>query len=169
MAVKLLKTERLSCPASLFIGRRYTEEDRLHGSFAHKWQEWFDAGHFTALEAQKSLSEHDDAYIGLMRIQNGEFEYWIGMFFPESAAVPPGYASIPIPAGDYGICWIHGSEQGGEIYGEQAHRLCLTGIEQRGWRYLKGGWCFERYNCPRFTSPDENGDVILDYGFALEK
>jgi hypothetical protein len=30
-------------------------------------------------------------------------------------------------------------------------------------------WCaFERYNCPRFTEPDENGDVILDYGILLE-
>ena len=30
-----------------------------------------------------------------------------------------------------------------------------------------GDWCFERYNCPRFTSPDEAGNVILDYGISI--
>ena len=29
-------------------------------------------------------------------------------------------------------------------------------------------WCFERYNCPRFTTPDEKGNVILDYGISIE-
>jgi hypothetical protein len=26
---------------------------------------------------------------------------------------------------------------------------------------------FERYQCPRYTTPDENGNVILDYGIKL--
>ena len=28
-------------------------------------------------------------------------------------------------------------------------------------------WCFERYNCPRYTTPDENGNVILDYAVSI--
>jgi len=27
---------------------------------------------------------------------------------------------------------------------------------------------FELYNCPRFTTPDDKGNVILDYGFYLK-
>lgn len=30
-----------------------------------------------------------------------------------------------------------------------------------------GEWCFERYNCPGFTTPDEQGNVILDYGISI--
>ena len=33
--------------------------------------------------------------------------------------------------------------------------------EEKGW--LPSGWYFERYNCPRYTSPDKKGNVILDY------
>jgi hypothetical protein len=34
-----------------------------------------------------------DAYVGLMRWKEGEpFEYWIGVFCPESAAAPEGYS-----------------------------------------------------------------------------
>ena len=29
-------------------------------------------------------------------------------------------------------------------------------------------WCFERYNCPRFTTPDEKGNVILDYALSVK-
>ncbi|MCI8440938.1 MAG: hypothetical protein HFG27_00185 [Provencibacterium sp.] len=104
-----------------------------------------------------------------MYIQIGEFEYWIGLLFPEDTAVPPGYHSVAIAAGDYGICYIYGSEQNGDIYGEQPHCLCPDSLREHGWRYRQGGWVFERYNFPRFTTPDESGNVILDYGFAMEE
>ncbi len=29
-------------------------------------------------------------------------------------------------------------------------------------------WFFERYGCPRFTVPDEKGNVILDIGFFVK-
>ena len=32
----------------------------------------------------------------------------------------------------------------------------------------QGDWCFERYNCPRFTTSDAQGCVTLDYGIAVE-
>ena len=35
--------------------------------------------------------------------------------------------------------------------------------------WWENDWCFERYNCPRFTSPDNNGNIILDYGISIEK
>lgn len=167
MAAKLLKTERFSLPASRFIGRRYTGSDRQNETFGHLWQEWFEKELFPPLEALGSLAEHGGAYAGLMRPQNGELEYWIGMFFPEQTAVPPGYESAAAAAGDFALCYIYGNEQNGEIYGEQPHRLCLASIAEHGWRYQEGGWFFERYSCPRFTAPDEAGNVILDYGFAL--
>jgi hypothetical protein len=35
--------------------------------------------------------------------------------------------------------------------------------------WWENDWCFERYNCPGFTTPDNNGNVILDYGISIEK
>ena len=29
-------------------------------------------------------------------------------------------------------------------------------------------WCFERYVCPRFTDPDEQGNVILDMCYYVK-
>jgi len=30
-------------------------------------------------------------------------------------------------------------------------------------------YCIERYACPRFTTPDENGQIILDIVFFVEQ
>ena len=50
----------------------------------------------------------------------------------------------------------------------EAHRLCLDELTRHGWTRVEDGWCFERYNCPRFPPPDADGRVILDYGFSVK-
>ncbi len=92
-----------------------------------------------------------------------EFEYWIGMFFPENTKVPAGYMYTDINSGDVGTCWIYGNEDNGEIYGQEAHDMCMAKIKEEGWQVSKDSCFFERYNCPRFTTPDDKGKVILDY------
>lgn len=74
---------------------------------------------------------------------------------------------IDIPAGDIGICWIYGNESTGELYGIEPHNACVKKIEEQGWKVAENSWFFERYQCPRFTTPDEKGNVILDYCFYL--
>lgn len=49
------------------------------------------------------------------------------------------------------------------------HNMCLEALKAQGLKRKEYDWCFKRYNCPRFTTPDENGDVILDYGIAIEE
>ena len=49
------------------------------------------------------------------------------------------------------------------------HNMCLNELSLRGYKRREDSWCLERYNCPRFTTPDENGDIILDYAIAIEK
>jgi len=29
-------------------------------------------------------------------------------------------------------------------------------------------WCMELYNCPRFTEPDAQGNIILDYYIPID-
>ena len=49
------------------------------------------------------------------------------------------------------------------------HNLCLEKLKSLGFKRKEDDWCFERYNCPRFTTPDEEGNVILDYGISIEE
>lgn len=102
-----------------------------------------------------------------MRMADGGFEYWIGMFLPQDAPVPEGYEHMDLPEETCALFWIYGSESGGELYGMSAEALCQAELDRRGWVRKDAGWHFERYNCPRFTTPDAQGNVILDYGVPL--
>lgn len=164
---EIIKVYRESLPVLRLIGKRYTDEDRgPDGGFSRKWGEWLEHGYFSSLEAMGSLPQSEGAYLGFMRCQAG-FEYWIGMFFPKDTPVPDGYQYLDIAQGDIGTCWIYGREDTGELYGQKAHDMCISKIEENGWYISENPWFLERYNCPRFTTPDDQGKVILDYCVLL--
>lgn len=166
--VEIIKVYREIFPSLRLIGKRYIDSDRgENGGFSNKWDEWFQKGCFKPLEELGGLPENEDAYLGCMRCSD-KFEYWIGMFFPEGTPVPEGYEYADIPSGDIGTCWIYGRDDNGEIYGEEPYNMSMSKIEEAGWKVAENSWVFERYNCPRFTTPDEKGKVILDYCFYLK-
>lgn len=155
-------------PALRFIGKRYSDSDRVGGNFGSKWGEWFENGWFGILEKQfdaglPEVYENGDAYIGLMReTEKGTFEYWIGIFMPPETNIPEGFGFIDFPAGELGVCWIYGRENEVYMHEEECYRrLKAAGID------VSTDWCFERYTCPRFTTPDEKGNIILDMCFYL--
>lgn len=172
--MEIINIYRQTIPATTFVGIPYTDTDRLHGSFAHKWQEWFQTSRFAQLEpliteSFRTQYEECNAYVGLMRIKIHEpFTYWIGMFLPPNITVPEGFSSISFDSFRAGICWILGTED--ELYcNEEIYEASLkehgidTAIDQEG-----ANWSFERYVCPRFTQPDHLGKQILDVGFLVE-
>jgi hypothetical protein len=82
---------------------------------------------------------------------------------PSDTTVPDGFQYVDFPACDLGVCWVYGKEH--EIFGHEgmcAERLVADGFE------IAGKWCFERYACPRFTTPDEAGNVTLDICFFIK-
>ena len=100
-----------------------------------------------------------------------DFEYWIGMFLPAGTAVPEGYESVDLEAGDVGVCWSRGRADDGSLYG--MHGACERALGEKGmgdFRKAEDGraYFFERYNHPRFDERDEQGNVILDYGIYLK-
>ncbi|MBP1756623.1 MAG: hypothetical protein H6Q59_3021 [Firmicutes bacterium] len=157
---------RESLPALRLIGKRYTDMDRGPlGGFGLKWDEWFQRGYHIPLFQLGPIVE--SAFIGCMRHNEG-LEYWTGMFFPENTPVPENYQSIDIPMGDIGVCWLHGRAASGELYGEHIHVLCVNKFMEAGWQIADNSWFFERYVNPRFSKPDEEGKVILDYCVYLK-
>ncbi|MDD2393615.1 MAG: hypothetical protein PHV88_06100 [Eubacteriales bacterium] len=181
MAFEIIKTYKEHYPALRFIGKRYTDEDRGDpgGGFGNKWSEWHQNGWFGLLEKLAVPAEQNgNAYVGLMTIDSlnhSGFTYWIGIFLPEGTLVPEEFSYLDLPESDVGINWIYGSDKSGEIFGSGPHSAAYEKLCENGWSRLNQNAdgvhtlvFFELYNCPRYTTPDDKGNVILDYGFYLD-
>ena len=165
---EIIKAYKQAFPAMRFIGKKYSD-----GSH---WGEWFENDWFTVVENSMGgevmvhqVYEDGDAYIGLMRTKEGEpFEYWIGEFVLPDTIVPEGFLFIDFPESELGVTWIYGQES--EVFGIEGE--CYDKITQAGMQIKSAPdgatWAFERYGCPRFTTPDENGNIILDYCFFVK-
>jgi predicted transcriptional regulator YdeE len=104
-----------------------------------------------------------------MRHKKGEkFEYWIGIFTREKTEVPEGFNYVDFPESNLGVCWVYGKEN--EVYMKEP--MCAEKLGENGYAIVndKDGacWFFERYVCPRFTTPDEKGNIILDICFYIK-
>ena len=177
---EIVRCYRQNMTAHRLIGIKYGDDDRVDGSFGDRWRDWFEHERFDSLETAvadglKKLGEsYDDnnAYLGFMRVgPDLPFEYWIGLFVAPNTPVPEGFDSLDCPAGEMGVCWIHGKESAG-LYG--MHDACVHKAEENSFvirRDFGSGEeyrFFERYACPRFTETDGDGNVILDYAFYIE-
>lgn len=168
MALEIIQSCLEDCPACRFIGKRYTPKDSIGGGYGHKWGEWWANGWFEPLDRLPHMPIVGDSTMAALRVVNGEVEYWIGYFCPAGTEAPEGYEAVDIGPRRYAVLWKRGDEKNGELYGLESHNLALEELRRRGWIRVEDDWCFERYNCPRFTTPDAEGRVILDYGISVE-
>lgn len=166
--MEIVNVYKQDVPATRFAGKKYGDEDRVNGGFGTQWGQWIQNKWFEPLEPLAADFADADANIGLMRWKEGEpFEYYIGMFLKEGADVPQGYEIVDFGESSYAVAWLKGKED--ELYGHEseAARAC----SQEGYDAApdENGayWFFERYSCPRFTTPDENREVILDIGHFM--
>ena len=162
---EIVKAFRERVPAARLIGKRYSMAEE--GAASH-WGEWFENGWFLPLEMLGALKESEGAFYGFMVARGEEDrEYWIGMLFPAGTQAPEGYESLDLPEGEAGVCYLRAYEQDPTLY--TMHAACVRALRQAGMDAPEGAGsaeqpvlCFERYNCPRFTTPDDEGRVILD-------
>lgn len=159
--MKILETRREHYPAVKLVGKRYTNADRdALGTFGAQWSQWFENDWFSCLSGGGLPAVSDD-FVGVMRQSEAGFEYWIGMLKAPDDPVPRGFAAVEIPEGDLGVCLVYGRE-GPDLFGMEACSACHQAWAERGWIPAPGAWYMERYNCPRYTTPDPAGNVILD-------
>jgi len=169
-STKRIKTYKTDFTGGKFIGKAYHETEKINGTFAWAWQQWFSGNLFEPIEKnipRSELIEDGDAFCGLCRIlPDGSCEYWIGMVAPGDVTVPDGYDSFPLPACSMITNWVLGKEP--DVY----FHCCLADMESMGyhWDAAPNGekLMMERYVCPRFTQSDENGDLILDLVYFTE-
>ncbi len=164
---EIIRTFRESIPNMRFIGKKYD-------NFGH-WGEWWQNGWFDKLESAMggtdkilTIWENGGGYIGLERRCEGKpFEYYIGMMTPRETEVPDDFISIDFENLELGTCWIYGSEK--EVH-KNTHQCIAKLIENEMsvWRDSEGyAWSFENCLCPRYTTPDKKGNVILDYCYFV--
>lgn len=172
-APKIVKCYMQRLPSMRFAGKRYSDADRVNGGFGECWDEWITCNRFDVLKHLRGnlgkSYEDADGYIAYMRYKKGEpFEYCIGMFLPENTIVPEGFTYIDIAPSLLGVCWVQGREPDIYMQGER----CQKYLEANGFSIKKhkdGAWHgLERYVCPRNTSPNADGDVIVDICYFLE-
>ncbi|MBQ7360011.1 MAG: GyrI-like domain-containing protein [Lachnospiraceae bacterium] len=161
MSVKIVEIKQETWPKARLIGKKYEG--------APNWGEWWANNWFEALEALPCLPINGDAYIGAVHIVNGMPEHWIGMFFSVDTEVPEGFEYVDIDPMEYAVCYLQDQDGSGDFYSMDTHNMCLEELKTQGLKRKEDDWCFERYNCPRFTTPDDDGNVILDYGISIEK
>ena len=174
MAFKVTNVYKEHFPALRFIGTRYTNDDRdASGGYGNKWDEWIKSDRFTAMTLAAEALPFTEDTIGLMTMRGDMtgFTYWVGMFFPAGTDTPDGFNYIDLPESDIGVGWICGKD--GEIFGGPPHEAVCKRIEEDGIGKFRNDiagegsdtYCFyERYNIPRFTVKDADGNITLDYG-----
>jgi len=166
--MEIIKVFREEIPAMRFIGKRYRE-------FGH-WGEWWENGWFDLIEETMdgvenilNIWENGGGYLGLERHgADCGFEYIIGMFAPENTSVPDGFTAVDFIGADLGTCWIQGQEDEVHNTSECSEKLAEYGMEI--FRDNDGAvWSFENCLCPRYTTPDANGNIILDYCHFIKR
>ena len=164
---KLIKFETSEIPEVLVIGKefRYNMEELMKGNnpLGGYWGACMKDEIFKVLESQPE-HVYDKAYVGVMTDWDkgdGDFSYIIGMLMKPSANVPDGYHSKKLDATKVAVAWVQGKDTE-DVCGD-AHELTEKALKEKGCVCEKMSWSMELYNCPRFTDPDENGEIILDY------
>lgn len=165
---EVIKVFRENIPTLRFIGKQYE-------NFGH-WDEWWQNGWFDLLEQTMNgtdnilaVWENGGGYVGLeRRAEKAPFAYYIGMFAPKNTPVPAGFVSMDFHDLDLGTCWIYGKED--EVHDTSACRQKLAENGMELWQDERGAvWSFENCLCPRYTTPDEKGNIILDYCYFIAR
>lgn len=163
--MEIVRIEREETPAVRFIGKKYP----VGANYGAAWGQWWGNGWFEPLDKLEGRAAiNQDSYCAAKRIVNGDLEYWIGMFFEPTVEAPEGYESVEVGPLSFAVCWLKDREDSPELTGLEAHNRCLEALAEQGMVRKEDDWCFERYECPRYTTPDEEGKIILDYGIAIE-
>jgi hypothetical protein len=88
------------------------------------------------------------------------------MFAPKNTEVPDGFGFIDFPHSELGVCWVYGKEEDVCVEDISIIDQCNKRLNKEDMPHVhdkdKACWAFERYVCPRFTTPDEKGNIILD-------
>ena len=171
---EIIKAYAQLIPAMRFIGKNYG--DSKDTDWGANWGDAFDFDVFGKVERASGgenkshlLYEDNDAYLGLYyrNTETGAYDAWVGMFAPMGTEVDDGLDYIDFSKQNLGVCWIYGKEN--EVHSlipQCSAKIVAAGMKIKSDEYGYIGH-FERDQCPRFTTPDEKGNITLDYCYFV--
>lgn len=163
---KLIKLEAMELPKVYVVGKeiKVKMEDVMGAGnpIPAFWEKCIAEGIFELLGKQSMYAGGD--WVGFMTDwseADGTFIYSCGMMLTEGVAPTAEYTVHEIAPSKVWVSWI----QGKDIADVCCNAHCLTGaaLKEKGQDLDKIKWTMEVYNCPRFTTADENGEIVLDY------
>jgi hypothetical protein len=157
---QIIRCEVITIPETCFIGKHFDGYPNWGEAWENSW--------FEKIEAMGEPSPiNDSSYCVLYGKDNN---HWIGEFMEPGTPAPDGLDTVDIPESRAVLFFIKGQQ--GDCYKTAYNTDVLNNLilqldlpipgEKRA---LKA---FERDNCPRFTEPDEDGNLILDYIVFLD-
>jgi predicted transcriptional regulator YdeE len=168
----LVKFEVIKLPKVLIVGKeiRYSDEALNNGDnrLPGFWDRCYQENIFAPLESQ---TEHifDNSYAGVFLdwyLGDGDFSYIVGMLMKEGATVPAGYFARELAETEVALIWIKCKSitETRTVPFESTAKA----IKEAGRNCANMKWCIDLYHPIRSTTPDENGNVILDCYIPLD-
>lgn len=172
---KLTRLDFRELPALYVVGKaeRYPMDAIMQNDnnpLPAQWEKCFADGTFDTLNKYTDALFSPD-YIGAMMDWDrgdGAFTSVIGVLMhtlPEP--LPEGFTAHPIAPSTLAIGWIRGKYTA-DVCGV-AHQETEKALREAGYADDGMTWCMEVYNYPRFTTPDEHGEITLDYYIPCHK
>lgn len=164
-------------PCTRFIGIRYTDSDRVCGTFDVYWREWQQADRFPLLRkllTNAFLQEYPkgNCIVALQKMpihktEENHFEYWIGMFLPKDSTVPFGFEYMDFSCAYVGICGL-------QTRNTRINR-CVSACEESLAAHRMqpsliddSKYVFERYSCLKDALQPKNATLLLDVGYFID-
>lgn len=170
---ELVKFEVVDLPKTCLVGKASRFNSELHFKGINRipafWDRCLSDGTFAPLES-KTDALYEPAYVGASMdwdMGYGTFTYICGMLFKEDVTVSEGYVMREFGGEKIAMCWIKGKNAADVT--SAAHTLACQAIKNASLIPDQTKWSMELFNNPRFTKPDENGEIILDYYLPLAR
>jgi len=168
----LFKFEVIKLPKLIAVGKkfRYSYEalDSGDNRLPAFWDECYQENIFAPLEAQTEYV-YNSSHAGVFfdwHLGDSNFSYIIGLLMKEGAAVPEGYSLYEIAETDTALCWVKSKS----LMETRAVPWGSTekAIQESGRSCANMKWCADVFHHSRSTTPDANGEVILDCYIPLD-
>jgi len=169
---ELVKFEVIRLPTICIVGKeiRYSDEALNQGDnrLPSFWDKCYKENIFAPLELQTEYV-FDCSHVGVFLdwyVGDGDFSYVVGMLMKDGVDVPAGYFARELAETDVALCWVKCKS----ITQTRAvpFESTATAIKEIGRGCANMKWCMDLYHRERSTTPDENGDVILDCYIPLD-
>lgn len=159
----LVKFDVQNLPALTVAGRavRVRMSDEMDDPVHELWARCHGDGTFDELAGLGTFDPSHVGWMGDFDARTNSFVYLCGMLLPAGLEVPEGFDVRPIGPCPVAVGWVQGEPD--ELVPLAQDLTEQAMVEADLVPDEDAGWALELYNCPRYTEPGPEGEVIVDF------